>query len=207
MFTGIVRDTGEIARVQDKNGIRRMLIGTHLDVSGMEIGASIACDGCCLTIVDKEGGCFAVEATNETLSKTTLGSWEEGTKINLEQALRMGDEMGGHLVTGHIDGVATLEEVARDGEAHRLVFSVPSHLAHYIASKGSIAIAGISLTVNEVDGNCFSICIIPHTWEVTNINRWKAGDKVNIEVDMLARYVARILGKEPDAPGREQDAA
>ncbi|MCB9991619.1 MAG: riboflavin synthase [Rhodospirillales bacterium] len=205
MFTGIVRDTGEITRVQDKNGIRRMLIGTHLDVSKMDIGASIACDGCCLTVVDKEGGCFAVEATNETLSKTTVGDWKEGTKINLEPSLRIGDEMGGHMVTGHVDGVAVLEEVARDGEAHRLVFRVPDHLAQYIAPKGSVALAGISLTVNEVDGSCFSVCIIPHTWEVTSINRWKTGDKVNIEADMMARYVARILGKEE--PIEKQDAA
>lgn len=199
MFTGIVRDTGQVVRVTDKNGIRRLLISTHFDVAAMEIGASIACDGCCLTIIDKEGGCFAVEATNETLSKTTIGGWSEGTKINLEQSLRMGDEMGGHFLTGHIDGVAVVEEVARDGDAHRLIFSVPDHLAQYLAPKGSVSLNGISLTVNEVDGNAFSICIIPHTWEVTNINRWKPGDQVNIEVDMLARYVARILGREREA--------
>ena len=198
MFTGIVRDTGEIALVKDKNGIRRMLVSTHFDVAKMEIGASIACDGCCLTVVDKEGGCFAVEVTPETLSKTTLGDWKEGSKINLEQSLKFGDELGGHMVTGHVDGTAVLEEVTPDGDAHRLVFSVPDHLARYIASKGSIAINGISLTVNEVEGNRFGICIIPHTWEVTSVNRWKPGDKVNLEVDMLARYVARILGKEQE---------
>jgi riboflavin synthase len=199
MFTGIVRDTGEVFRVTDRNGIRRVLISTHFDVTKMEIGSSISCDGCCLTIVDKEGGCFAVEATNETLAKTTLGDWIEGAKINLERSLRMGDEMGGHMVTGHIDGVVKVEEVARDGDARRLVFSVPDHLAQYLAPKGSVTLAGISLTVNEVEGNHFSICIIPHTWEVTNVHRWKPGDKVNIEVDMLARYVARILGREQEA--------
>ena len=117
MFTGIVRDTGEIALVKDKNGIRRMLVSTHFDVAKMEIGASIACDGCCLTVVDKEGGCFAVEVTPETLSKTTLGDWKEGSKINLEQSLKFGDELGGHMVTGHVDGTAVLEEVTPDGDA------------------------------------------------------------------------------------------
>jgi len=196
MFTGIVKDTGEIARVEKKGGIHRILICTHFDVSKMELGASIACDGCCLTIVDREGGCFAVEVSNETLSKTTLGGWQEGTKINLEQSLKFGDEMGGHIVSGHVDGVATLESVTPDGGSWRLVFSVPAALGQYLAPKGSVALAGISLTVNEVEGNRFGVNIIPHTWEVTNISRWKPGDKVNLEVDMLARYVARILGKE-----------
>lgn len=196
MFTGIVKDTGAVAHVRDKNGIRRILICTHFDVTKMDIGASVACDGCCLTVVDKEAGCFAVEVSNETLSKTTLADWAEGRKINLEQSMRLGDELGGHIVTGHVDGTATLESVTPDGTAHRLVFSVSEAFAPYIASKGSVALNGISLTVNEVEGNRFGVCIIPHTWEVTNASRWKPGDTVNFEVDMLARYVARILGKE-----------
>lgn len=196
MFTGIIKDTGEVARVTDKGGIRRLLIGTHLNVSKMDIGASIACDGCCMTIVDKEGGCFAVEATSETLAKTTLGDWKEGTKINLEQSMKLGDELGGHIVTGHVDGTATVEAVEPDGDAHRITLRVPDELAQYIAPKGSVSLNGISLTVNEVQGSTFGVCIIPHTWEVTNINRWKPGAKVNLEVDMLARYVARILGKD-----------
>jgi len=202
MFTGIITDTGEVTRITDKGGLRRILIGSHLDISKIKIGASIACDGCCLTVADKEGGCFVVEATNETLSKTTIGEWTEGTKINLETSLKVGDEIGGHIVSGHVDGLATLEEVVRDGDAHRMVFGVPGHLSRYIACKGSVALDGISLTVNEVEGNHFSVCIIPLTWEITNVNRWKPGDKVNLEVDMLARYVARILGAD-----KEQEAA
>lgn len=196
MFTGIIKETGEIAKVEDKGGMRRILIATGLDLSRTEIGASIACDGCCLTAVAFEGNGFAVEVSNETLAKTAIGGWKEGTKINLEPSLKLGDELGGHIVTGHVDGVATLESVTQDGGSHRLVFSVPAPLARYLAPKGSVALAGISLTVNEVEGDRFGVNIIPHTWEVTNINRWKPGDKVNLEVDMLARYVARILGKE-----------
>lgn len=196
MFTGIIRDTGEIARVEQKAGIRRILISTHLDVSKMQIGASIACDGCCLTVIDREGGCFAVEVSNETLAKTAIGSWNEGTKVNLEPSLKLGDELGGHIVSGHVDGVARLEDVRQDGGSWRLTFSVPAQLAQYLAPKGSVALAGISLTVNEVEGDRFGVNIIPHTWEVTSIKGWKPGDKVNLEVDMLARYVARILGKE-----------
>ena len=195
MFTGIVRDTGEIALVEDRKGIKRLLISTHLDVKKMDIGASVSCDGCCLTVVDKEGGCFAVDVSNETLDKTTIGGWKVGTKVNLEPSLCLGDEMGGHIVTGHVDGVAVLEELEPDGDAHRLTFSVPEEIAPYLASKGSVAVNGISLTVNEVEGNRFGVMIIPHTREVTNIIHWKKGDKVNIEVDMLARYVARILGQ------------
>ncbi len=196
MFTGIICDTGEIVRALDEGGLRRVLIRTGFDVSKIDMGASIACDGCCLTVVEKVDDCFAVDVSNETLSKTTLGDWVEGTEVNLERSLKMGDEMGGHIVTGHVDAVATLEELTKDGGSYRLVFSVPETLAHYLAPKGSVALAGISLTVNEVDGNSFGVNIIPHTWEVTSIHGWKTGDKVNLEVDMLARYVARILGKE-----------
>ncbi len=197
MFTGIVKDKGEVVRVDDRKGMRRLLISTHFDVSSMDIGASMACDGCCLTIVDKESGCFAVEASNETLDKTTIGSWQEGRQINLEPSLRLGDELGGHIVTGHVDGVAQLEDIKQDGQSYRLRFSLPDALAIYLAPKGSVALNGVSLTLNEVEGSQFGVNIIPHTWEVTNIKHWKPGTGVNIEVDMLARYVARMIGKDP----------
>ncbi len=196
MFTGIVTDTGEVARMEDKGGLRRIRIATNFDVSKIAIGASIACDGCCLTVVERGQGSFAVEVSNETLAKTAIGNWTEGCKINLEQSLKLGDELGGHIVTGHVDGVATLETIEKDGGSYRLTFNVPANLAQYIAPKGSVALAGISLTVNEVRGSCFGVCIIPHTREATTVKSWKPGDKVNLEVDTLARYVARILGKE-----------
>ncbi len=202
MFTGIIKDTGEVARIEEKSGICRVHIGTHFDVAAMEIGASIACDGCCLTVVDKEGGCFVVEVSNETLAKTTIGRWAAGTKINLEQSLKVGDELGGHLVTGHVDGLATLESVQPDGDSYRLRIKVPAALASYIAPKGSVALNGISLTVNEVEGEVFGVNIIPHTWDVTTLHALRSGDTLNIEVDMMARYVARILDYE-----REQAAA
>ncbi|PJB72361.1 MAG: riboflavin synthase [Alphaproteobacteria bacterium CG_4_9_14_3_um_filter_47_13] len=195
MFTGLVCDVGDILRIEDRGGIRYGRIRTGLDVSAMKIGASIACDGCCLTVVDKEAVWFGVEMSNETLAKTTLGTWQEGTKVNLEQSLKLGDEIGGHMVSGHVDGVAILEKIMPDGEAYRLYFQVPEILERYIAPKGSVALNGISLTVNEVEGNRFVVCIIPHTWEVTNIGLCKPEDKINLEIDILARYVARMLGK------------
>lgn len=206
MFTGIIGDTGEIARIEDKGGIQRILIRTSFDVSKMDIGASVACDGCCLTVVEKEAGLFAVEVSNETLDKTMLSGWQEGTKVNLEQSLKMGDELGGHIVSGHVDGTAILEDIKQDGESWRLTLNVPDALAQYIAPKGSVALNGISLTVNEVDGNRFGVNIIPHTWDVTNISTWQKNDKINLEVDMLARYVARILGKEKTEQ-KQQEAA
>lgn len=196
MFTGIVTDTGEIVKLEDRGGMRRVLIGTHYDVEKMTIGASVACDGCCLTVADREAGCLVFEISNETLSATALGDWKEGSKVNLEKSLRAGDELGGHIVTGHVDGVAVLADVTRDGGSRRLVFDVPDRLARMIAPKGSLSLAGVSLTVNDVQDARFGVNIIPHTWEVTNINRWKPGERVNVEIDILARYVARILGQE-----------
>ena len=197
MFTGIITDKGEIRHIEDRGGLRRILIGTALDMERMEIGASVACNGCCLTVVEKGGDAFRVEAAAETLALTAIGGWKQGDRVNLEPSLRLGDELGGHMVSGHVDGLAVLESVKKDGEAYRLVFSVPDELALYMTPKGSVALNGISLTVNEVEGNRFGVCIIPHTWEVTNIADWQAGDKVHLEVDMLARYVARMLGKDP----------
>jgi riboflavin synthase len=193
MFTGLIKDIGEILTVRDKGGLRRLVIGTHLDVNAMDIGASVACDGCCLTVVDREAGGFAVEVSNETMDVTTIGTWAQGAKINLEPSLRLGDEMGGHIVSGHVDGLATLVSVTPDGESFRLSFEVPLELAGFIAPKGSIALNGISLTVNEVGGTRFGVNIIPHTWQVTNIKDWKPDDKINVEIDMLARYVSRMV--------------
>jgi riboflavin synthase len=196
MFTGIITDCGEVISADKTAGGLRLTVRTALDLSATPLGASIACDGCCLTAIDIQGDTFALDVSNETLSKTTLGRWQKGTKINLETSLKFGDELGGHLVSGHIDGLATLEAIKPDGDSYRLTFRVPDALAKYVAPKGSVALNGISLTVNEVNNSTFGVCIIPHTWAVTNLRHLKIGDAVNFEVDLLARYVARILGKE-----------
>ncbi|HPD82493.1 MAG: riboflavin synthase [Alphaproteobacteria bacterium] len=194
MFTGIITDIGRVASVEKKQGgDMRLGITTHFDLSKTEIGASIACAGCCLTVVEKKGNIFFVEVSAESLSKTTIGSWMEGTLVNLEQALKMGDELGGHIVSGHVDGLATLVSVMPEEGSHRLVFEAPKELGGFIAPKGSVTLDGISLTVNEVKGAQFGINIIPHTWERTTLSGLKAGDKAHIEIDMLARYVARAL--------------
>jgi riboflavin synthase len=196
MFTGIIKDIGEVAEIKETDCGRVLRIRTALPLEQAAIGASISCDGCCLTVVEKTKDNFTVDVSSETLSKTNIGGWKKGTKVNLESSLRLGDEMGGHLVSGHVDGLATLESVKPDGESFRLKIKVPKQLAPYIASKGSVALNGISLTVNEIEGDIFGVCIIPHTWKVTNIGQVGQGGKMNLEVDMLARYVARILGKE-----------
>jgi riboflavin synthase len=196
MFTGIIKDVGEVADIKETNKGRVLRIRTALPLAQAAIGASIACDGCCLTVVEKTDDSFTVDVSAETLSKTSIGGWTKGAKVNLESSLRLGDEMGGHLVSGHVDGLAVLESVKPDGESFRLRIKVPKPLASYIAPKGSVALNGISLTVNEVEGDVFGVCIIPHTWKVTNIADVNPGGKMNLEVDMLARYVARILGKE-----------
>ena len=191
MFTGIITDVGAVRKVQ-KSGDTRLVIDTHYDTSDVEIGASIACSGPCLTVVDKGPGWFAVDASAETLSKTTLGSWGEGTRVNLERSLRVGEEMGGHIVTGHVDAVATVVERHPEGGSIRFVFEVPETLKRYVASKGAVALDGISLTVNEVDGGRFGVNIIPHTQHATCFADLQAGDSVNLEIDILARYVARL---------------
>ncbi|MDE2352511.1 MAG: riboflavin synthase [Alphaproteobacteria bacterium] len=195
MFTGIVSDVGQVRHIEQA-GDTHLVIATHYDVSTVEIGASIACSGVCLTVVDKGSAAdrwFAVTASGETLSKTTLGSWKVGDPVNLERAMRVGDELGGHIVTGHVDGVAELVRLAPEGESLRMTFAVPAALSRFIAAKGSVALDGISLTVNEVDGARFGINVIPHTQQVTTIGRLKAGMKVNLEVDLMARYVARLV--------------
>lgn len=196
MFTGIVKETGDLIEIADGAKSRRLKIRTALPLNNIQIGASVACDGCCLTVVEKGADWLAFDAAAETLSKTNVGTWQKGTIVNLETSLRLGDEIGGHMVSGHVDGLAAVESITKDGDSWRLKVRVPEALAPYIAPKGSVALNGISLTVNEVEGPVFGVCIIPHTWAVTNISRWKSGTGINLEVDMLARYVARILGKE-----------
>ncbi|QCO14055.1 riboflavin synthase [Azospirillum brasilense] len=195
MFTGIITDVGRV-RAVERQGDTRFTVETAFAMETVPIGASIANNGVCLTVVEKGPGWFAVQASAETLSKTTLGGWAEGTRINLERALKVGDELGGHIVSGHVDGVATVVEVRADGESKRLTFEAPATLAKYIASKGSVALDGVSLTVNEVDGARFGVNIIPHTQDATTFGALKAGDRVNLEIDMLARYVARLAGQE-----------
>lgn len=196
MFTGIITDCGEIVAVAEGESRRTFTIRTCLDLSVLSIGASVACDGCCLTLVSKKDDCFTVDAVAETLAVTTLGQWNTGTRVNLESSLRLGDEMGGHMVSGHVDALASVEDIRADGDSWRLKIRVPQRFANFIAPKGSVALNGISLTVNEVDGDTFGICVIPHTWNVTNISSLKKGDRINLEIDLLARYVARILGKD-----------
>ncbi len=194
MFTGIITDIGRVASVEKKQGgDTRLGIYTNFDLSKTDIGASIACSGCCLTVVKKLDDIFFVDVSAESLSKTTIGSWTDGTTVNLEQALKMGDELGGHIVSGHIDGLATLISVAQEDGSHRLVFEAPKELGGFIAPKGSVTLDGISLTVNEVEGAQFGVNIIPHTWDNTTLGVIKTGDQVHIEIDMLARYVARMM--------------
>ena len=191
MFTGIVTDVGRVRSVQHTERDRRYEIETSWDVSGIDLGASISHAGCCLTVVEKGAGWFAVEVSNETLSKTTLGAWAEGDRVNLERAARLGDEMGGHVVSGHVDGVGTVVSVTPEGGSHRVTFEAPEPLHRMIAPKGSITIDGVSLTVNEVEGTRFGVNLIPHTWDHTTLGGLRPGDRVNLEIDMLARYLAR----------------
>lgn len=193
MFTGIVTDVGELIGREDG----RFAIRSRYAADSIALGASIACDGCCLTVVtvraDGHGSAFTADVSNETLSKTTLGDWQVGRPINLERALRAGDELGGHIVSGHVDGVAHIVDIRPDGESRRVLFELPQHLAPYAAPKGSIALDGTSLTVNEVAGARFGVNLIPATLTETTWGRKKPGDTVNVEIDLFARYVARIM--------------
>lgn len=191
MFTGIITDIGRVRAVAETARDRRYEIETAWDTSGIDLGASISHSGVCLTVVEKQSGWFAVEVSGETLSKTTLGSWAAGTRINLERATRAGDELGGHIVSGHVDGLGEVVEVTPEGGSHRIVVEAPDPLHRFIAAKGSITVDGVSLTVNSVDGRRFSLNIIPHTWEATTLGALRAGAAVNLEIDMLARYLAR----------------
>jgi len=202
MFTGIVTDVGRVESVLERNDVRRIGIASAYDPATVAIGASISCAGVCLTVVAVEppplaaqsGGCrFAVEAAPETLAVTNAGAWAAGTRLNLERALRIGDELGGHIVSGHVDGLA--EIVSRDdlGESTRFVFRAPHALARFVAAKGSVCLDGTSLTVNGVNGNDFDCLLIPHTLKVTTWGERRTGDRVHLEVDTVARYVARLL--------------
>jgi riboflavin synthase len=191
MFTGIVTDVGQVLAI-DRPGDLRARIGTGYDTAGIDIGASIACDGVCLTAVALGPGWFEVQVSAETVSKTNLGQWAPGRAVNLERALKVGDELGGHIVSGHVDGLARVTGLRPEGESLRVTLAAPPALAGFIAPKGSVCLNGTSLTVNEVDGASFGINLIPHTQAVTTWGRVAAGDAVNLEIDTLARYVARL---------------
>ncbi|ANT59575.1 riboflavin synthase subunit alpha [Salipiger sp. CCB-MM3] len=191
MFTGIVTDMGEI-RTLEQAGDLTARIGTSYDTAGIEIGASIACDGVCLTVVTLGDDWFDVQISAETLSKTNLGTWLQGKRVNLERALKVGDELGGHIVSGHVDGLAEVVSIQDEGDSTRVQLRAPDELAKFIAPKGSVALNGTSLTVNEVQGSVFGINFIPHTKEVTTWGGVKLGDSVNLEIDTMARYVARL---------------
>jgi riboflavin synthase len=192
MFTGIVTDLGRVKRMR-RGAILDLTITTTYDTSTIPLGASIACSGACLTVVAVEPGAFSVQASAETLACTTLAEWEEGTLVNLERPLRLGDEFGGHLVLGHVDGLAQVVERSSEAESERFVFELPQELAQFVAPKGSVALDGVSLTVNEVSKNRFGVNIIPHTLSCTNFGQAQPGQRMNLEIDLIARYVARLL--------------
>lgn len=195
MFTGIVTDCGTV-RPPLRSGGDRLEFTTGYDTASLALGASVCCSGICLTVIDKGRDWFAVSASNETVLRTTIGSWREATGVNFERALKVGDELGGHLVSGHVDAVGTIVSVEEDGESRRFTFQAPNEVMRFIATKGSIAVDGVSLTVNEVAGDRFTVNVIPHTLAVTTFGQARAGDRVNLEIDMIARYVARLLEKD-----------
>lgn len=195
MFTGIITGLGELRAITPIGAgrdMRMQIAAPWPDTAGIPIGASIACAGCCLTVVARDAGSFTVDVSAETLSRTALGGWRPGTRINLERALRMGDELGGHLVSGHVDGLGKVGDIAAENGSTRIAVIVPKALARYIAEKGSIAIDGVSLTVNAVTEDSFAVNMIPHTAAATTLGGLQAGDRVHLEIDMLARYVARL---------------
>ena len=196
MFTGIITDIGTV-RSAEQRGDLRLVIGCGYDMGTVDLGASIACSGVCLTVVDKGEDWFAVDVSGETLSRTAANQWEEGARLNLERALRVGDELGGHIVTGHVDGVGEVIGVCPEGASTRIGIRVPARLGPALAPKGSVTLDGVSLTVNEVrdaeDGTHLSVNIIPHTAQETTLGELKAGRQVNVEIDVLARYLERML--------------
>jgi riboflavin synthase len=195
MFTGIVTDIGIVTASEDR-GDRRVVVHCTYDMAGVAIGASIACSGACMTVVDKGADWFAADVSGESVSKTAAGMWDAGRRLNLERALKIGDELGGHIVTGHVDGVGTVVGVREEGGSHRVDIRVPVAIAPFAAPKGSITVDGVSLTVNDVVdavGNSqFSVNIIPHTWSVTTLGDFAGGREVNLEIDVLARYLKRM---------------
>ena len=196
MFTGIITDIGTVRSVEQQADLR-LVIGCNYDMGGVDLGASIACSGVCLTVVDKGDDWFAVDVSNETLARTAPQAWREGARLNLERALRLGDELGGHIVTGHVDAVADVLGTCPEGGSTRIGFRVPHELGRALAPKGSVTLDGVSLTVNEVrdnpDGTHFAVNIIPHTADQTTLGQLEAGAKVNVEIDVLARYLERML--------------
>lgn len=192
MFTGLVQDIGTVKHIEPVQCGLRIEIETGLDLDMIAMGASVCCAGCCLTVVDKTVHGFCFDVSGETLSRTTLGSWVVGASVNLEPSLKMGDELGGHFVFGHVDAVARILSITPDGASRRIEIELPKGLGHLVAVKGSITLDGVSLTVNSVGDNSFGVNIIPHTWDMTSLGQCKVGDTLNLEVDMLARYVARM---------------
>ena len=192
MFSGIVTAVGEVASVERK-GDWRVMIAAPWACDEIDLGASICCSGVCLTVTGRSSDSFAVNVSEETLSRTTLQTWQEGTAVNLERSLKMGDEMGGHMVSGHIDGLAVIEKITAVSDSHRLDIAFPPLLAGFISEKGSIALNGVSLTVNSVSGNMFCVNIIEHTWKNTNLGSCAQGSLLNLEIDMVARYVSRLM--------------
>lgn len=191
MFTGIITDIGSVRAVSDSDRARRFEVETSYDTATIDLGASISHAGCCLTVVEMGPGWFAVEVSQESLNRTTLGDWQAGTRINLERAARLGDELGGHIVSGHVDGVGEVVAFDPVGGSQRLAVRAPKPLHRFIAEKGSITIEGVSLTVNGVADDVFAVNLIPHTLEVTTLGALGPGSRVNLEIDMLARYLAR----------------
>jgi riboflavin synthase len=192
MFTGIITDLGRV-RTISPGPITRFAFDTGFDTATIALGASIACNGCCLSVVDKGEGWFAVETSAETLAVTTLADWQPGLPVNFERPLKVGDELGGHLVSGHVDGIASIVDRRPDGASLRFEIVAPAALARFIAAKGSVSLDGVSLTVNEVAGERFGVNIIPITQRQTNFGALSPGDRVNLEIDLVARYLARLL--------------
>lgn len=199
MFTGIITDVGRVRAIEHAND-GRLEIETAFQTGDIAIGASVACSGCCLTVIEKGPGWLAFEASGETRRLTTLGTWRQGTAVNLERALKAGDELGGHIVSGHVDGMAELVARAPEGGSLKLTFRAPDALAPFIAAKGSVTLDGVSLTVNTALGRDFTVNIIPHTQEQTTLGGLAVGGAVNLEIDMLARYVARLMQMNGEAP-------
>tara|TARA_Y100000588_G_C14021230_1_gene824383 strand:+ start:220 stop:807 length:588 start_codon:yes stop_codon:yes gene_type:complete len=195
MFTGIITDVGEVRSVEQK-GDFRVEINTRYDTSEIDLGASISCSGACLTVIEKGQDWFAIEASSETVDRTTIGDWSVGTKVNTERALKLGEELGGHIVSGHIDGIAKIISTEPEGDSIRFEFESPENLKCFISEKGSVALDGVSLTVNNVLGNRFEVNIISHTQTNTTFSQRSVGDKINLEIDMLARYVSRLLERD-----------